>query len=39
MSYVCNCCSQSFFKWRMKNNKLCIDCFRKEVKENGRIKN
>ena len=38
MMYTCKCCGQSFFRWRMKNDKLCIDCFRKEVKKNGRNK-
>lgn len=33
---VCTKCGQSFFRWRMKTEKLCIDCFRKEVNKNGR---
>ena len=39
MNYVCKCCGQSFFRWRMKTNNLCIECFRKEVIKNGRNKN
>lgn len=38
MTYNCKCCGQLFFRWRMKTDKLCIECFKKEVKENGREK-
>ena len=36
MNCVCKRCGQTFFRWRMKTDKLCIDCFRKEVIENGK---
>lgn len=34
MNYVCKYCKLSFFNWRMINNNICIDCFRRGMSEN-----